>query len=108
MSAKKGESIGLSLRLYLTNSRRSKTDSDRHLQRAPTAAVLLVVEERTSSLVESDAVGDAEVRVIERIEHVEPVLDRDLFLYLKCLEDTKVNRFNAVAGEAIAANVTER
>src|SRR5262249_13409510 len=78
-----------------------------HRDGAAATVVLLEVEERTAGIIDRDAVRNAEVRVVERVEHLEPIAQLDPLSDAEVLEDAQIHVLGAIATEGIAPDITE-
>src|SRR5262245_10796173 len=79
-----------------------------HRNGTASAAALLEVIERSAGVIERDAARNAEVRVIKRVEHLEPIPQLEAFGDPKVLEDAQIHVFIAIPQEGIAPDVAER
>lgn len=77
--------------------------ADPHRNRAASTVILLEVEERGTSVIEPDAIRDAEERMIEGIGQLQPVLKLEALVDPEGLEDAQVNILVAIAQEGIGA-----
>src|SRR5688500_16972214 len=85
----------------------SKAQPQSHRNGTTPAAVLLEVVERTAGIIERNAVRNAEVRVVERVEHLESIAQLDPLGDAEVLEDAQIDVLIAVAQENVAPDIAE-
>jgi hypothetical protein len=78
-----------------------------HRNGTASAAILLEVMEQAAGIIERDAVRNAEVRVVERVDHLQPIPQLESLGDAEILEDAQIHILVAVTPEGVAPEVAE-